>query len=265
MRSSGLSAPLAGGSRAYLYQLVSRGVPGQDVDLVSFPTNPQVHAFDEASMAETIEALPAGVRTASALAGGKPVAVAPVSLRPLFNPDLVGPEAPPPPGGLPWRYDERQVTPFAAAWTLGCVAAFACAGVAALTLHEAAGWGGLVAAAHASLPAMPAPPGTVLPVGRVVAAVAALEGRPLRAVETADGVHALAVEEGEGVRILVANLASETRALDVELDGSAVSISSAQRLTANGSGGADWQPLEVDAGRLVLPASGVASLLLAGG
>jgi hypothetical protein len=103
MHSTGLDAAFVGGSRAYLYQLVSRGVPGDLVDAVCFPTNPQVHAFDEASMAETIEALDAGVRTASALAGGKPVVVGPVSLRPLFNPDLVGPEPPPPPGGLPWR------------------------------------------------------------------------------------------------------------------------------------------------------------------
>ncbi|HZW01540.1 MAG TPA: hypothetical protein VFF55_08220, partial [Candidatus Deferrimicrobium sp.] len=159
MQSAGLDAPLVGGSRAYLYQLVSRGVPGDLVDAVSFPTNPQVHAFDEASMAETIEALDAGVRTAAALASGKPVVVGPVSLRPLFNPDLVGPELPPPPGGLPWRYDPRQVADFAAAWTLGSVAAFAAAGVAALTLHEAAGWGGLVAARHQDLPEMPAAPG----------------------------------------------------------------------------------------------------------
>ena len=265
MRSSGLSAPLVGGSRAYLYQLISRGVPGQDVDLVSFPTNPQVHAFDEASMAETIEALAAGVRTASALAGGKPVAVAPVSLRPLFNPDLVGPEAPPPAGGLPWRYDERQVTLFTAAWTLGCVAAFASAGVAALTLHEAAGWGGLVAAAHASLPAMPAPAGTILPVGRVVAALAALAGRPLRVVETAGGVHAVAVEEEDGIRILVANLASDARVVELELDGRAPRVSDVLLMAPDEAGGAGWVPVALADGRLELPPCGVASLLLAAG
>jgi hypothetical protein len=260
MRASGLDAPLVGGSRAYLYQLVSRGVPGPEIDIVSFPTNPQVHAFDEASMAETLEALPAGVRTASALADGKPVAVAPVSLRPLFNPDLVGPEPTPAPGSLPWRYDERQVTAFAAAWTLGCAAAFTSAGIVSLTLHEAAGWGGLVAASHASLPAMPVPSGTVLPVGRVVAELAALRGRPVRAVETSHGIHALAVEEAAGTRVLVANLAGEPRNVELDAAGSVADVADAVRLAADASGGAAWLPVSLEAGRLPMPAFGVARL-----
>ena len=233
---------------------------------MSFPTNPQVHAFDEASMAETIEALPAGVRTASALAGGKPVAVAPVSLRPLFNPDLVGPEAPPPPGGLPWRYDERQVTPFAAAWTLGCVAAFASAGVVALTLHEAAGWGGLVAAAHASLPAMPAPVGTVLPVGQVVAALAALAGPPVaggrdrrrrpRRGGRGGGRHPR--PRGEPGERRAGRRARAGRRRPPRVSG-------ALRLAPDEVGGAEWRSAALADGRLSLPPSGVASLLLAEG
>jgi D-apionolactonase len=262
LRASGLEVPLVGGSRGYLYQLISRGVPGNDVDIVSFPTNPQVHAFDEASMVETLEALPAGVRTAAALAGGKPVAVAPVSLRPLFNPDLVGPEAPPPPGALPWRYDERQVTPFAAAWTLGCVAAFAAAGVVSLTLHEAAGWGGLVAANHAALPEMPFPPGSVLPVGHVMAALAALAGHPLRTLEASTGIHALAVDDPGGIRLVVANLSFEACSVALEVAGSAPRVRTALQLVPDPLDGATWRPFALEQGQLALPADGVAALLL---
>jgi hypothetical protein len=265
MGQAGLGAPLVGGSRAYLYQLISRGVPGELVDLVSFPTNPQVHAFDETSMAETIEALDAGVRTAAALAGGKPVCVAPVSLRPLFNPDLVGPEPPVPAGELPWRYDRRQVGGFTAAWTLGSVAAFAAAGVAALTLHEAAGWGGLVAARHESLPEMPAAPATILPVGRVVQALAALAGSDLLDVDTAPPIHALAVRRPDGViEVLITNLASDPRR--VELSGAAGSLVGGEVafLAADGSGGATWQAVSAPA-TLELPPSGIARLLLASG
>ena len=263
MQSAGLDAPLVGGSRAYLYQLISRGVPGDLVDAVSFPTNPQVHAFDEASMAETIEALGVGVRTAAALAGGKPVVVGPVSLRPLFNPDLVGPESPPPPGGLPWRYDPRQVGDFAAAWTLGSVAAFASAGVAALTLHEAAGWGGLVAARHRDLPEMPATPGTILPVGRVVAALASLARAELLAVDSAPPVHAVAVRDGSAAtRMLVANLGSEHRQVRVRVGSVAARLLEVAMLSGDGAGGAEWVVTEVAGDMVALPSAGVASLLV---
>jgi hypothetical protein len=261
MRAAGLDAPFVGGSRAYLYQLVSRGIPGDLVDAVCFPTNPQVHAFDEASMAETIEALDAGVRTASALAGGKPVVVAPVSLRPLFNPDLVGPEPAPPPGGLPWRYDGRQVGEFAAAWTLGSVASFAAAGVAALTLHEAAGWGGLVAASHRDLPDMPAAPGTILPVGRVMAVLAELSGMALLAVASAPPIHALAVWDRDGAsRVLVANLGMESRQVAVRREGTVAPAAQAAILAPGRAGGATWQSVEMPDGVIDLPPSGVVDL-----
>ncbi len=268
MQSAGLDAPLVGGSRAYLYQLVSRGVPGDLVDAVSFPTNPQVHAFDEASMAETIEALGAGVRTAAALAGGKPVVVGPVSLRPLFNPDLVGPEAPPPPGGLPWRYDARQVGDFAAAWTLGSVAAFASAGVAALTLHEAAGWGGLVAARHRDLPEMPAAPGTILPVGRVVAALAEprRRGRCWRSTAHRPSTRWPFATSSGATRVLVANLGTEQPTGHASASGRCPArLLEVAMLSGDGAGGASWVVTEVAGDMVALPPTSVASLLVEAG
>lgn len=260
MRRAGLDVALVGGSRAYLYQLVSRGVPSDHIDMVSFPTNPQVHAFDHDSIVETIEALGAGVRTAAALAGGGPVCVAPVSLRPLFNPDLVGPEPRVPPGELPWRYDRRQTEMLTAAWTLGCVAAFASAGVAALTLHEAAGWGGLVAARHEELPEMSAAPGTVLPVGQVVAALLAHRGRPIRELRAdAPRLHGLAAVRPDGSSdVLIANLASHERSVQLG-DGVGTPVpDSLALLQPDGRGGASWVPVAGIADVVMVPPDGVA-------
>ena len=266
MQSAGLDIPLVGGTRGYLYQLISSGVPGAHIDLVSYPTNPQVHAFDEASIAETIEVLAAGVRTAAAVAGGKAVAVGPVSLRPLFNPDLVAPEAPPPAGELPWRYDPRQVGRFNAAWTLGSASAFAAAGVVALTLHEAAGWGGLIAANHMALPEMPFRPGSMMPVGRVVSALASLAGANSLRVESAPPIHAVAVREAGGsTRVLVSNLGGSDREVLVDIGRDDIGPAAVSLLSADGDDGATWR-LETATGRAVsLSPAGVASLVFGQG
>ena len=165
---------------------------------------------------ETVETLPVTVRTAAALAGGKPVVVGPVSLKALINPDQAGPDSPPLSGALPDRYDHRQTTLFAAAWTLGSAAALAGAGAAAMTLHEAAGWAGLVAASHRGLPDMPTPAGTVLPVGQVTVALAQLRGAEMVAVEVPPRWAATAVQLVPGrMRVLIANLSPDPGRLSI--------------------------------------------------
>lgn len=261
MRTVGLSSPLSGGSRGYLYNLLAQGIPADLVDLVSFPTNPQVHAFDEASIVETVAALPAAVRTAAALADGKPVAVGPVSLKALFNPDQVGPELPPPPGGLPARYDARQVTPFAAAWTLASAAALASAGAIALTLHETAGWAGLVAGAQAGLPAMPVEPGTILPVGHAVAALAGMANDELLEVEAPPSIHVLAGRGEAGrMRLLVANLGADARRVTVSVGRRAAEIAAAAVLVAEADGGATWSQVAIGGEVVEVPPNGIARL-----
>ena len=259
MRSAGLSVPLVGGSRAYLYQLVAQGLPAELVDGVTYPANPQVHAFDESSIIETVEALPATVRTAAALAGGKPVAVGPVSLKALLNPDLVGPEPPPAPGGLPGRYDRRQPSAFAAAWTLGAAAALAGAGAASLTLHETAGWAGLVTAENPDLPPMPAQPGIVLPVGCVVAALVGLNGAEVLEGSPVTRLATLAVRRPAGrLEVLLANLDQAPRRV-VVIPGRRGEIGTARLLTPTVDGSAAWQTTETLDGVVDLPGYGIAA------
>ncbi len=259
LNAVGLRAPLAGGSRGYLYQLVAQGVPAELVDEVVFPTNPQVHAFDEASILETIDTLPVTVHTAATLAGGKPVVVGPVSLKALFNPDQVGPVQPLAPGALPDRYDARQTTEFAAAWTLGSAAALAGAGVAAMTLHEAAGWAGLVAAPHRDLPGMPAPTGTWLPVGEVTSALAELAGAEMLTVRTPGGWAATAVQLApEQVRLLVANLRPRPGRLSIRPPQRLSTALTGRVLTVDIAGRCHWEPMGTLGSVVELPAYGVA-------
>ena len=59
--------------------------------MVSYTLNPQVHAFDNASMTETLAAQPETVRSARAIVGDRPLVVGPITLRPPFNPNATGP------------------------------------------------------------------------------------------------------------------------------------------------------------------------------
>ena len=245
--AAGLRAGIAGGSRGYFYQLLERGIPADLLDLAVYPASPQVHGRDETTVMEGIEALPGQVRTARSMMGGGSVGVAPVSLKPHVNPDLHGDEPPVRPGGLPARYDERQGTVFAAAFTLGCIAALADAGADVATLHEAAGWGGLVGARHASLPPPPLPPGIPYPAFDVLAAMAGASGAPLRSVNAPVGIAAVAVELDDRVRLLLASLEPEERSVELARPAGVAAglpeIASLAPRSTDGTGG--WMPAPV--------------------
>ena len=78
------------------------------LDGVAYGIDPQVHASDEASIMETLEAQGDTVASARVLADGKPVSVGPIALR---NRALGA--------------DPRQASSFCAAWTLGTINALA--------------------------------------------------------------------------------------------------------------------------------------------
>src|SRR5687768_14979614 len=112
------AARFAGGSNAYFTELNRSRPPMHALDALAYSINPQVHAFDNATLAEAPEGQGATVESARALAGGKPVIVSPVTLRPRFNPDATGPDPEPPAGELPAQVDVRQMSLFGAGWTL---------------------------------------------------------------------------------------------------------------------------------------------------
>ena len=89
---------------------MQRSQPPFDLlDLAVLAANPQVHAFDDASLMETPETQATMVASARRLARGLPVAVSPITLKPRYNPYATGPERDLPPGDLPPQVDPRQM------------------------------------------------------------------------------------------------------------------------------------------------------------
>ncbi|TVR48160.1 MAG: hypothetical protein EA425_14875 [Puniceicoccaceae bacterium] len=214
-------AAFVGGTDAYFAELNRGRPPVEACDAVTFSINPQVHAFDDRSLVETLAMQAVAVDSAKRFCGGRPVLVSPVTLRPRFNPNATGPEAPPPPGTLPPSADPRQRLPFAAAWTLGSFKHLAEAGAAAVTYYELRGWRGLFETAEGSpLPdTFPSTPGEVFPVCRLFEELAPFAGgtiTPLRSSKPLTA-EALLLAAGNRRRLLVANFRPENTSLRIEL------------------------------------------------
>ncbi len=214
-------AQFASGADADLILLQRAMPPLEQVDLVTFAITPQVHAFDQVSIIETLEAQPRAVQTARQRAAGKPVMVSPVTLRQRHNPFATGAELPPAPGELPPQVDPRQMSLFGAAWTLGCLGALAGCGTASLTFYETTGWRGVMETTAGS----PNPerfqtlPGEVFPLYHVLAAAGAFAGGeviPTRAT-CPQQFTGLALRKGRRERLLLAGLAPFEQTVSVEL------------------------------------------------
>ncbi|MEZ4777695.1 MAG: hypothetical protein R3D00_31260 [Bacteroidia bacterium] len=119
-------------------------------DFLTYSLNPQVHAFDNASMVESLFTQGTTVESARHFSDGKPIFVGPVSLKPRFNPNATGPQKPPAQGELPVRYDTRQFSLFGAGWTLGSIKYLAEAGTKKITYYETAGIYGIIAGSRIS-------------------------------------------------------------------------------------------------------------------
>ena len=128
--------PVGGGSRADFVNVNRATLPIDLMDFLSFAINPQVHAFDDASIMETLGAQAVVLENAKRIAKGKPVRVGPVTLRQRINPAATGAESPPAP-------DPRQRAQLCADWTRGSIRALC--GAAALTYYETTGPFGVIA------------------------------------------------------------------------------------------------------------------------
>jgi len=214
--------PLGGGSPAFFPELNRRPPPSALLDFVTYGTCPIVHAADDRSVMETLEALPWIVRSAQAIAGKAALHVGPVAIGARLNPYGKAPSPNPDNRRVPLaEVDPRQRGLFGAAWYLGYAAAVAPLGVAELVLAAPVGPFGI---AHVPQPhAQPWFDGrrrpAVFPVFHVVAELAAASGRKLLATEVADPSRAAALAWSEGGRthVLLANLTAAPTS--VRLDG----------------------------------------------
>lgn len=77
---------LGGGMLSYFTELNRKRVPGELIDFVSHCTNPIVHAADDLSVMQTIEALPFITRSVRAIYGDKPYCIGPSTIPMRQNP-----------------------------------------------------------------------------------------------------------------------------------------------------------------------------------
>lgn len=137
-------APIGAGTDAFFAELNRERPPADELDWVCFSNNPQVHAFDNRSLVETLAANAATVHSVRTFSGDARIAVTPVTLKMRWNPNATAAEPVTPPEVLPRRVDPRQMSLFGAAWTLGCLRALILAGADSLTFFETVGWLGVI-------------------------------------------------------------------------------------------------------------------------
>lgn len=207
--------PFVGGTNGNFAELNRARPDTTAMDGVSFTINPQVHADDELSLIEAIEAQRDVVVTARHFGNGLPVIISSVTLKPPFNQAATEEEAPPDPSALPLAVDARQMSLFAAAWTVGSLRALAEGGAESVTYYETLGWRGLMETMQGNpLPAkFPAWPGMVFPMYWVFRGLAAADRSSIRPIDTDRPLHV----DGFGFRsnghpgLLLANLRPEAQ------------------------------------------------------
>jgi hypothetical protein len=202
-------AGVAGGTDGDFAEL-NRDRPTVDSwDGVAYSINPQVHAFDERSLVETLATQATTVATTRSFAGSTPVIVSPITLRQRFNPSAIDDGALGQ-ADLPSSVDPRQMSLFAAGWTLGSIASLTAAGVASLTYFETVGLRGLMDAGgrRSSSGSFPARPGMAYPMFHVFADLADRKAtKPMSvASATTEPVAVAALRRDGIIRVMVANL-----------------------------------------------------------
>ncbi len=186
----------------------------EPLDFICYAANPQVHAFDNRSIVETLPTHQDLVETARQFAGSLPIAVTPLSLK-AYAPSSLQDRAA---GGstqaaLPQSVDPRQMSLFWAAWTLGSLKHLAQAGVQSVTYGETTGWRGVMETESGShLPEVfRSLPDAVFPVYHVLADVGDWSDAQVLATSSSDSlaVEGLALERNGRRRLMVANLTGE--------------------------------------------------------
>jgi hypothetical protein len=215
-----LRLPLGGGSDGNFCELNREHALNRfalaDSDFVFWSMNPQVHACDHLSIMETLEAQTATVRSARAWAGDRPLVVSPVTLKQRFNPVATGAETPIATDVLPPHTDPRQLSHFAAAWTLGSIAALASAGITSATYYETTGARGVMerTAGSAMPDKFPSLAGGLFPVFDVFVGLAGCQQFAIAQSAATSRVTALALfAAGKVKRVLIANLTAQSQSV----------------------------------------------------
>lgn len=220
---------LGGGMLSYFTEINRKRVPAEPLDFISHATNPIVHAADDWSVMQTLEALPFIGASLRAIYGQKPYRIGPSTIAMRQNP--YGSRTMDNPNGeriAMASRDPRHNGQFGAAFAVGYAAAFVGAGLEQLILSALTGPFGLFAG-----PQEPVPAGAVRPIGRSIELLACMAGWRARAVKTGssrdllafggwcdDGRHALMLVNvsGSSLKVDCQDLGVTGRARMVKLD-----------------------------------------------
>ena len=199
------------------------------IQAIGFAINPQIHAFDNASIVETLPIHADAVNSTRKFAGDVPIVIGPVTMAPQLLHGVDQPGGPPMGGPLPTYVDPRQVEPFTAAWTLGSLKHLADAGTHSATFFETVGWAGVMDADDVSSrpKAFPSRPGRVFPVYELMREIADFKGGSVRRIDSSDDLAAvgLVLLKGDRSRVLIGNLTNETQTISLQrLGGKPVTV-----------------------------------------
>jgi hypothetical protein len=207
---------LGGGMFSFFTELNRKRPPTQRLDFVMNTTCPIVHAADDRSVMETLEALPFQVSTARTYLGRCAYRVGPSAIGCRDNPH--GATFTPNPDNLRVclaKMDPRMRGLFGAAWTLGYIATFARTGIDALTIGAPTGPLGIIhrKADHAQpyYDELAAP--AVYPLFHVISGITRGAGAKLVDAASSDSqkVQCLAYRAKDGTTLWMANLTAETQ------------------------------------------------------
>ncbi|MGQ0578317.1 MAG: hypothetical protein ACT4PQ_05325, partial [Betaproteobacteria bacterium] len=202
---------LGGGMLSFFTELNRKRVPAQRLDFVHNTTCPIVHAADDRSVMETLEALPYQVSTARSFIGKTPYRIGPSGIGCRDNPH--GATWTPNPDNVRvclTKLEPRQRGLFAAAWTLGYIATFARTGIEAISMGAPTGPLGVIyrRAEHKQpwYDGLSGP--AVFPLYHVISGITRGTGQKLVPATSSDNqnVECLAYRGKRGITLWLANL-----------------------------------------------------------
>ncbi|MFF0922716.1 hypothetical protein ACFYE8_23805 [Rhizobium leguminosarum] len=203
---------IGGGMLSYFTELNRKRVPDGQLDFVSHCTNPIVHAADDLSVMQTLEALPFITRSVRAIYGDKPYRIGPSTIPMRQNP--YGSRTMDNPSGarIPMaNRDPRHNGRFAETFALGYAILVLDAGLECLTLSALSGPFGLIAG-----PAEPTEQGGRRPLFNTVQTLSRLAGASWQACVSSSPSEVLSfvARDAAGARLHVVNLTGEERKVD---------------------------------------------------
>ena len=197
---------ISGGTNLYFTELNRQPPSLENLDVINFSLNPQVHSFDNRTILQNASTLMVIALNAVGLAGDAAISISPITLRPRFNPNATDPATDVSNDDLPASVDYRQSTWFAAAWTALCLGYLAAPGtVGSATYFETAGACGILDAETAA----------PYPVYDFFAALAgAVSVRPCES-SNPEICDALIVESESFTRVMIANVGTEAQSVEL--------------------------------------------------